>query len=197
MGRLDGFPVEVCSHVSNPPSPWAGYKRCLQKLPDRGHVLVLQDDAIPVRGFVPAVRAIAKAQPSTPTVLFLSGLSQGTLSYARRALKRGQRYSPVYVSSSVVNTVAVLWPVEKAQEFLAWAERNRLPGHPNPRADDGVLAEWVKRTKQYMLVTCPSIVEHDWSTVSTKGGKRDWSRDKGGRAFDLADDASAYDWSCP
>lgn len=194
VAALEGMDVQVCAHASTPPNPWAGYKRCLRELPATGHVLVLQDDALPAVGFVPAVEQIAQAHPSTPVCLFLSGLPQGTLSYARRALTRGQRYSPVYAASNVVNTVAVLWPVEKAQEFLAWAERAKLPGHPNPRADDGVLAAWVKRTRQALLVTCPSIVEHDFQQKSVKGGNRDWSKDRGGRAFALAEDAAAFDW---
>lgn len=99
----------------------------------------------------------------------------------------------MYVASNVVNTIAILWPVDKAREFLKWTETVR-PINLSSRADDGNIAFWVKRTRQAFLVTCPSIVEHDYTQPSVKGGNRKWEKDRGGRAFALAEDASAYVW---
>jgi hypothetical protein len=147
---------------------------------------VLQDDALPVPGFVPALLAIAQAQPSTPVGLFLSALPSGTASYARRAHARGQRYAHVYPNSNVVHTVAVLWPVDKAREFMDWAENVIFL---KERADDGILARWVRRTGQPFLVTVPSIVEHS-DVPSTKGS----SNVRGLKALFLAEDASGYVW---
>lgn len=182
----------VLTHSSSPPNPWANYKRCLAAVSSYTHLCVLQDDALPVRNFGLAIEEIACANPDIPVGLFLSNLPQGTLSYARRAQARGQPYGLVYPNSNVVHTVAVLWPMRKADEFLRWADAH---ARPSERADDGVLANWVKRTRQAFRVTIPSIVEHDYTVPSVKGGNRNWERDRAGRAWALAEDALAHDWS--
>ena len=82
--------------------------------------------------------------------------------------------------------VAVLWPREKAQEFLLWGQHNKTT-----RADDGNAGRWAKRTKQQVLVTVPSLVQHDPEVPSVKGTHNpgNWSR-----ALFLAEDALDYDW---
>ena len=175
-----------------PPNPWANYRACLEPAEGYSHICVLQDDALPVPNFGLALGEIACANADTPVCLFLSGMPQGTRSYARRAQARGQSYCLSYPNSNVVHTVAVLWPTHRASEFLRWAD---VHARPKERADDGILANWAKKTRQAIRCTVPSIVEHDFTQPSVKGGNRNWKRDLGGRAFWLADDALAHDWS--
>ena len=51
LAALDPIPTEVITHQSVPPDPWAGYKACLTDPPDCDHLLIVQDDAVPVPGF--------------------------------------------------------------------------------------------------------------------------------------------------
>jgi hypothetical protein len=181
---------EVVAHSSDPPDPWAGYRLCLTDLPDCTHVLVIQDDAIPVPGFADALPLVAQANPNTPVCLWMSAVPASCAGRARRAYGK-QRYVPLG-PTNIVPLVAVLWPRARAVEFAEWAQTAaRLT-----RADDGNAARWARQTRQEFMVAVPSIVEHDDFTPSVKGGTRGESH---GRASDrvalfLAEDARAYNW---
>ena len=67
-----------------PPDPWAGYQRCLTDPPDCTHLLVIQDDAIPVPGFAEVLPQIA--QPTRrPVCLWMSASPANAAGRARRA----------------------------------------------------------------------------------------------------------------
>lgn len=182
--------VKVVEHTSQPPDPWAGYKRCLEDLPDCSHVLIIQDDAIPVPGFAEALPMIAASHPDRPVCLWMSAIPANAAMRARRAWGK-QRYVPLG-PSPFVPLVAVLWPRAAAVRFREWAGTAR----GLTRADDGNAARWVRQTRTEFMVCVPSIVEHDDFTPTVKGGSRKESR---GRARDrvallLADDARDYEW---
>lgn len=148
---------------------------------------------MPVPNTGPAVEQIAASNPEIPVCLFLARLPRRTSQKATLALKHGQRYSPVFWRD-FVPVVAVLWPVHKAREFMAWAENASLPGNPNPRSDDAVVGRWMAMTRQEIRVTCPSIVEHPDMEPSLIGRKPAWGRDSGRVALHLAQDALDYQW---
>lgn len=92
---------------------------------------------------------------------------------------------------SFVPTVAILWPVEKARELYEWTTENpTLPGNPNPRSDDAVIGHWMRKTKQRVVATVPSIVEHT-DAPTTKGT----SNCTGVRAVSFAEDALLVNWA--
>lgn len=174
-------------HSSSPPDPWAGYKRCLTDLSNCSHVLIIQDDAIPVAGFADALPLIAKANPDTPVCLWMSAIPANAAGRARRAYGK-QPLIPLG-PASFVPLVAVLWPREGASAFSAWAD-----GHPRlTRADDGNVARWARETRTQFMVTVPSLVEHDDFTPTVKGGRPQTDgQDRGRVALFLATDAR--DW---
>jgi hypothetical protein len=194
---LAPIPLEVVEHQSDPPDPWAGYQRCLENIPAEGHLLIVQDDAIPCEGFADVLPLIAAANPNSPVCLWMSAIPAATAGRIRRAQLRGKtpRYVPLG-PAAFVPLVAVLWPVEEAREFARWAgAASRLT-----RADDANVARWPKtqprEERTEFMVCVPSIVEHDDFTPSVKGGTRGESQ---GRASDrvalfLAEDARAYNW---
>lgn len=190
LDRLSPLPTEVIIHSSDPPSPWAGYRLCLTDMPACSHLLVIQDDTAPCANFAPALEQIAATNPEDPVCLFLGPMPQGAVSLARRAMKRNWRYARL-LPSPFVPLVAMLWPRHKAEAFMEWVESGvQLPGHPNPRADDAVVAQWMKRTRQMIVVTVPSLVEH-LDVPSVKGLRNAPSAWK---ATLLADDAMEYTW---
>ena len=193
LEALAPIPTEVIEHQSDPPSPWAGYRRCLTDLPaGPSHFLVIQDDAIPCRNFAPALEEIAAAN-DVPVCLFLARLPRRTSTDATKALKANRRYVTLFIRD-FVPVVAVLWPRAKAQEFMAWAQNAKLPGQPNPRSDDAVVGRWMMTTRQEIRATCPSLVEHPDMEASVIGRQPAWGKDPGRVALHLAEDALAYDW---
>lgn len=184
------LPVDVFLHESEPPDPWAGYVRCLTDIPDEvSHLLVVQDDALPVAGFASALEQVAERHQNDPVCLFMGAFPSSTATRIRRS-KPDVRYVPLG-PTSFVPIVCILWPAHKARQFLDWSTTAR----GMTRADDANVARWVRATKQQVWVATPSIVEHDDFTPSVKGGRdhvpgaEAWRR-----ALFLADDASCYDW---
>ena len=181
-------------HTSSPPNPWEGYKACLRDIPKCSHLLVIQDDARPALNLAPALKRIAKENPKTPVVLFLARLPRRISVLALRAAKAREQYvSTGLRGNEFCPVVAILWPREKAQEFMAWADANphRL-GHPEPRSDDGVLGRWAAFNQQLVRFTVPSLVQHDDQETSTIGRKALWGKDTGRTALLFCEDAA--DW---
>lgn len=191
LEALQPLPSEIILHSSEPPDPWAGYKLCLSDLPECSHVLIIQDDAQPCPNFSQAIYKVAESNPHNPVCLFLGSVPASTAGKARQILKSGKsRYVPL-LNAPFMPLVAVLWPRAKAQEFLHWSNgSSRIT-----RADDGNAARWMIRTKQQILVTVPSLVEHNDFVSSVKGGRdhkpgaESWRR-----ALFLAEDGLNYEW---
>jgi len=180
-----------------PASPWRGYRRCLDNLPNTTHLLILQDDCVPAPNFVPAVEQIAQANPDIPVCLFLARLPRETSVKAAQAIKQGRRYVDLSWRN-FLPVVALLWPTHKAAEFREWADTNpRFPGvgGGQPRSDDAMGGRWKMVTRQTVRACVPSIVQHPDETPSLIGRRAMWGKDAGRVAFLLADDATAYDWN--
>jgi hypothetical protein len=191
---LAPLPTEVSLHSSTPPNPWLGYRQALSDLPDCSHVVLLQDDAEVCANFAPAVEQIAEAHPDTPVCLFLAYLPRATASEATKAMRLNKRYAAVNFRD-FVPVIAILWPKHKAQEMLDWTQDNpKLPGNPAPRSDDSVIGFWMRRTKQTVLVSVPSLVQHPDTVPSLIGKRAAWGRDRGRVALFLAEDGLHYDW---
>lgn len=198
LKRLKGLKVEVVEHGSDPPSPWAGYRKCLDELSRRWtHLLVIQDDTVPADNFAAALRQIAAKQPTHPVCLFLGRLPRDASTKAERALKMNRRY--VGLSwRSFLPVVATLWPLERVLNFRDWADLNtRLPGTgaTEPRSDDAMAGRWKMINRANVLACVPSIVQHPDQVPSTIGRTAAWGRDKSRIACLYTDDATRYDWS--
>lgn len=192
LHHLTPFNAGVVEHTSEPRNPWAGYLKCLQNIPECSHLLIVQDDALPVPGFAEALTRIAATNPERPVCLWMSALPASAAGRARRA--KG-RYIPLG-PANFIPLVAVLWPRQLAVNFHEWAQT----ASGLTRADDGNVARWVKQMPREMkpefMVTVPSIVEHDDFTPTVKGGDRKESKGKSKDrvALLLAEDARQYDW---
>ena len=187
LHHLSPFFPEVVEHSSQPPDPWTGYKRCVTEPPDCTHLLIIQDDALPVPGFAEALPVIASDSSDRPVCLWMGAIPAAAAGRARRAHGK-QRYVPLG-PAPFVPLVAVLWPLAEVRAFAEWAETSsRLT-----RADDGNAARWMRQTRQEFLVCVPSVVEHDDFTPTVKGGRPQTSgRDRSRVALLLAEDAA--DW---
>jgi len=188
-GALSPLPTEVLCHESTPPDPWANYRQCLDYDGDASHLLIVQDDAIPCEGFADAAGRVAERWPDNPVCLFMGAFPSSTAARIRRA-KPDVRYVALG-PSSFVPLVCVLWPAHEARAFLWWSDSAR----GMTRADDGNAARWMKATRTQVMVTVPSLVQHDDGEPSVKGGRSHVPWQEGWRqALFLADDAFRYDW---
>jgi len=178
-------------HESDPPSPWAGYRRCLEDLPTSTHLLIVQDDAVLCRNFAPAVQQIAQANPEVPVCLFLAKHPRHTSRNALKAAEAGERYVDLWFRD-FCPVVAMLWPTYKAREFSEWAQSAKLPGQPHPRSDDAVVGRWMIMTRTRIRATVPSIVDHRATIPSVKGTP---SASSGFTAQWFCEDGLEYDWS--
>ena len=138
---------------------------------------------------------IAERNLNDVVVLFHGGYPGGTARKFMRALMRRETYIWMH-RSPIIPLVAVLWPKRKAQEFLEWTGSGvTLPGHPTPRADDGIAGMWARDTRQQIRVAVPSLVEHPDLVPSVKGGqKARWGQDRQRIAVAVATDGLTYDW---
>jgi hypothetical protein len=119
----------------------------------------------------------------------MGSMPASTAALVRRA-KPDVRYVPLTLSS-FMPLVCVLWPTKVAHAFLEWSAAAR----GMTRADDGNAARWLRATRTQVLVSVPSIVQHDDGEPSVKGGRSHvpWA-ESWRQALRLADDATAYDW---
>lgn len=197
LESLKPLPVEISLHSSEPPNPWAGYQQALSNLPDCTHLLILQDDVIACRNFPLAVERIAEAKPNTPIILFLANLPRLTANDSLRAANKGLHYVRLRIRE-FCPCVGILWPRAKAEELMAWvAENPKVPGYPRPRSDDAVLGRWSIITRQEILCTIPSLVEHPDTVPSLIGRRAAWGKDKGRVALQWIGDQDPLeiDWS--
>lgn len=163
------------------------------------HCVLIQEDAIVCRNFPLAVERIAEANPFTPVALFLAWQPRPVAVASLFAVKAGHPYIRMPVSK-FCPVVAILWPQTAAAKFLAWSEVAPLPGRPNPASDDAIVGEWIRRTQETVLVTCPSLVQHPDTVESVKGRQNAvWGADKGRIAslYIGENDPLDIDWTLP
>jgi len=171
---LAGLPAdtEVVETDFDPPNPWLGYKLCLKAIIDSGcsHGVLIQDDCVVPRNLPPAVNKVIQVEPNVPVCLYL-GMLPPQKGLALRAAKEGKKFVELH-QSSFLPVVAVLWPVGKASEFLTWAGEPNLLRRRNgqvieERSDDAMGGRWMRTTRQRVVATIPSLVEHPDDAPST------------------------------
>lgn len=163
-----GLPTEILLHSSDPPNPWLGYRACLSDLPACSHLLVIQDDTRVCANFAETIRYVTA---DVPVSLFLFNQPIRIAKALTRIMGKQPYYDARFRINEFCPVVGLLWPVEKAREFLAWVDENpRKLGHRNPRSDDSVVGKWCAHTHQTVRFTAPSLIDHLGTEPSVKGG---------------------------
>ena len=163
------------------PNPWRGYRLCLTDLPDCTHLLVVQDDVVVCQNFAEAVARIA-ASIEVPACLFTPGgrVVGNTIGAYWQAAKYRRHYVEL-AFRDLMPAVALLWPAGLIPSVLEYAVRfpNLKDGRP-AASDDAKLGEWKRATKQRVLLTVPSLVEHPDTELSVIHPRRtNEGRDRG------------------
>lgn len=138
-------------------SPFRTYMEALRRTPEGAtHRLVVQDDAWPCDGFRDKMLRRVEERPGDMIAFFTPGLRKFRRTQ-EAALRAGQRWSPL-TAVSWVPTVALLWPVEHAKAFLAFAEP-KWGGSPR-EGDDYPVGMWAGRHRVTVWATVPNLVQH-------------------------------------
>ena len=169
VGDLDAqhVPHEVVVDPDpfGPTNPWRTARKAWAAVADDAtHHVVLQDDAIICNEFSEALELVADAQPTAIVALFVNWLghihakAQLAACEATRSFARLPRYG-------WYPTVATMMPAALARDF------GDFQTHKDRQiADDAQLALWANPRGHHVLVTVPSLVEHDETALSTIAG---------------------------
>lgn len=149
--------------------PWATYQACLGwaiGMPGLTHLLVIQDDALPVSRFYERVATAVAERPGELLCLYVPERP----AYMGRAMhvaqQAGERFAQI-PGGMFVPLVAAVWPVWMAEECLAWVAST--PTTRSRRCDDAQVARFMRTRRYRALGVVPSLVEHDELTPSTLG----------------------------
>lgn len=172
LDGLDGLPTQIIETDFDPPSPWGGYKACLESLVDVDctHALIVQDDAIACHNLPAVLPKLVDAVPDLPICLFLPMVS-ATRRDATLAANRGETFVEI-LPRGFLPVVAVLWPKEKAMHFLDWSARTPSLVRGNGtriehRSDDAMGYLWMRTQRQRAVATIPCLVQHPDDVPST------------------------------
>jgi hypothetical protein len=153
-------------------NPWTTYRECLRvgldaQLSDKAtHLLVIQDDALPVERFAARVQAVVAERPGELLCLYVPELP----AYMGRAMhiahQKGEAFATI-PGGMFTPLVAAVWPAWMAAECLAWAAAT--PTSVSRRCDDAQVARFLRARRYRALGVVPSLVEHDEQTPSTLG----------------------------
>jgi len=161
LERLPPAVEVITDHEIADPNPLRNYLCCLENPPAKAtHLAVLQDDALPCKRFDALLREAVSERPDDVISLFVGGLTSRTRKDFYLAMKRGERWTPVYFRE-IHHVVGLVWPVALAAHFLEWYPQTRVPGPNPPRSDDAVVGFWARKTKHQVWATVPCLVEHD------------------------------------
>jgi hypothetical protein len=148
--------AQVVTDEGDPPAnPLRGYRLCLESIPvEASHLVVVQDDAIVASSFQQRVERIVEERPDDIVVLCVLGIRNLTFKWFMKAIRAGESYSPV-VPGDFHYVVGVLWPRGKAEAFSEWMKTAKVT-----RSDDQAFGNWAMKTRQKVIASVPSIVEH-------------------------------------
>lgn len=177
LGGMDAWGWKVATVEGDPAlrDAWGTYRACLAwgahtawgtGMPGLTHLLVIQDDALPVPRFAERVHAAVTGKPGDLLCLYVPE-HPGYMGRAiRTAVARTEAYAPI-PGGMFVPLVAAVWPVWMAEECLAWTLTDKMTHHK--RCDDAQVARFMRRRSYRPLGVAPSLVDHDEATPSTLG----------------------------
>jgi hypothetical protein len=159
---------------SEPGNPWTTYRACLDLAneftladPDAPtHLLIIQDDALPVARFRERVVESIALRPTDVVCLYVpqNPVYMGRVIHA--AFGRGNRHAQL-PTGLFTPLVAAVYPLALAADVLVWWETAHQPRHR--RCDDAQIARWLRARRRLAQAAVPCLVEHDEATPSLLG----------------------------
>jgi hypothetical protein len=183
----DGWHARHVVADSGDQNPWTTYRACLElaagfragvgaPAPARTrerfgdsatHLLVVQDDALPVERFRERCYEAVRRRPADLICLYVPEHP----AYMGRAIKAAALPGGGFAqlpNGMFCPLVCTVWPVADAQDVLGWWEA-QPSGLAHKRCDDAQVARWLRKRKRFALGTAPCLADHDETTPSTLG----------------------------
>jgi hypothetical protein len=157
IDRLGDCEVATDPDPDGKPDPLRCYLHALRlERADETHRLVVQDDALPCRGFRSKAEAALAERPDGLVAFFVPGSAGGGMNRVRRAAARGERWARLG-AGGWIPAVATCWPMHLIPDFLDFCAH---PKFAKKRSDDDLMARFVRATKTEVWATVPSLVQH-------------------------------------
>lgn len=134
---------------------WRSYQACLQKAPDYGHLLVVQDDALPCPHFAEAARQALAMKNDVIVCFYVGGGGVGIP--LQHAANRCASWAPLN-RTLWVPLVATAFPAAIVAELLSWAADDSWAR--KARGDDAVLGKFMRAKGHTAWATVPNLVQH-------------------------------------
>lgn len=129
---------------------------CIRRCPDDvTHLLVVQDDAWPCDDFRARAEPKIEEKPEAMIAFFMPGVGEHRR-LMMRAHAAGEGWTRLPITWAP--TVALCWPVDRAREFLAFAEERY--DLTKQKGDDGPVGKYRERHKTEAWAVVPSLVQH-------------------------------------
>jgi hypothetical protein len=143
--------------------PWvAGQEAWERRSSNATHHLVLEDDALVCRDLCEGTKAMLRAVPDAPVMLYATTLPGADAAY-REAIATGRHW----VRTHGFWTVAPVLPVGLIDPIIDWARTHTRQDWDDSYDKRLSLAVQVLGIKS--MVAVPSPVSHDWSIPSIRG----------------------------
>lgn len=151
-------------------NPWTTYRECLRigsaESVGASHLLVIQDDALPVERFHERLAPLVAERPGELLCLYVPALPAYMGREMHRAHLAGLAFTTI-PGGMFTPLVAAVWPVWLAEDCLAWSDKT--PSSTSRRCDDAQVARFLRTKRLRPTAVVPSLVEHDEQTPSTIG----------------------------
>lgn len=174
VDAADWAGVLVCTGDEELRNPWETYRGCLRTTElwqpgEATHLLVMQDDALPVERFHERLAPLVAGRANDVLCLYVPQHPPYMGRAIHAAYGKGEAYAEL-PNGMFCPLVAAVWPLALVQDVLGWwqARPNRRPR----RCDDALVAEWLRSRKRAAFGVVPSLVEHDEMVRSTLGLSR-------------------------
>lgn len=164
LEQLGGYELVVDPEPDTwPPSAFRTYLEALRRTPAQAtHRLIVQDDAIPCRGFRELAEAAIAERPADLLAFFVPGRDP----YRRAVLNAhtaGERWASSGLAVNWVPTVALSWPAKYIDDFVTFGEEvvaARAHRGLTTQADDPYVGAWKRKRKLVVWATVPCLVQH-------------------------------------
>jgi len=159
---------------------WWTAKRCWENgsLSNATHHILMQDDIVICNDFVNGVKDVIAAYSNDIISLFHG---------PRKAFDGSSRWG----LSEGVWGQAIVMPVPMVKEFLEWEKRNIDPSFPH---DDSRVSLFAIKTKRYVKVPFPNLVNHRDTEVKSVMGNR-WIKPRVSSDFLGSRSPKDFDWT--
>lgn len=139
------------------PSPMRTYRECLRRTPAGvTNRLIVQDDTYPCDNFYVRALAAVAERPSDLIAFFVPGVKAAGSRRVEGAASRKEMWAQIG-GAGIIPVVALCWPFGLIEPFLEFSQH---PHWRDKKADDAVVAAFVKRHRLPVWATVPSLVEH-------------------------------------